>query len=80
MARVCEEECMGRCPGDEPLTLTRCHSCDLQQLYEALEGRYSVCDQGHKVENLFFISFSFTNLLILLISWHVACRHRGDGN
>ena len=23
---VCEEECMSRSPGDEPLTLTRCHS------------------------------------------------------
>ena len=26
MAGVCEEECMGRCPGDEPLTLTRCQN------------------------------------------------------
>ena len=28
---------------DEPLTLKRCHSCDLPQLYKALEGRKSVC-------------------------------------
>ena len=25
-------------PGDEHLTLTRCHSCELPQLYEAFEG------------------------------------------
>ena len=35
MARVCEGECMGRSPGDEPLTLARGHSCELPQLYEA---------------------------------------------
>ena len=35
---VCEGECMGRSPGDEPLTLTRCHSCGLPELYEAFEG------------------------------------------
>ena len=26
MAGVCEGECTGRSPGDEPQTLTRCHS------------------------------------------------------
>ena len=26
MAEVCEGECMVRSPGDEPLTLMRCHS------------------------------------------------------
>ena len=26
MAGVCEGECMGCIPGDEPLTLTGCHS------------------------------------------------------
>ena len=31
-------ECMGRSPEDKPLTLTRCHSCGLPQLYEAPEG------------------------------------------
>ena len=35
---ICEGECMGRSPEDEPLTLTTCHSCVLPQLYEALEG------------------------------------------
>ena len=43
MAGFCEEECMGCSPGDEPLTLTRYHSCGLLQLYEALEGWKSVC-------------------------------------
>ena len=28
----------GGCPGDEPLTLIRCNSCELPQLYEAFEG------------------------------------------
>ena len=34
--------------GDD-LTLTRCHSCELPQLYEALEGRKSVCGQAHNL-------------------------------
>ena len=38
MVGVCEGGCMGRSPGNEPLTLTRYHSCGLPQLYEALEG------------------------------------------
>ena len=61
MAGVCEGECIGRCSGDETLTLTRCHCCELQQLYEALEGRKSFCDQAHKLgekgENIFFHIF-----------------------
>ena len=28
-------ECMGRCPGDELQTFTRCHCCGFSQLYEA---------------------------------------------
>ena len=40
-------ECVVRCPGDEPLT--RCHRCELQQLYEAQEGRKSVCAQAHNL-------------------------------
>ena len=56
---ACEGEYMGRCPQDEPLTLTRCHSCELQQLYKALKGWKSVCDQG---ENFFFIPFSFKGM------------------
>ena len=49
MAGVCEWEGMGRYPGDEPLTLTRCHSCGLQQLYEALEEQKSVFGQAHNL-------------------------------
>ena len=29
MVGICERECMGHSLGDEPLTLTRCHSCGL---------------------------------------------------
>ena len=42
-------ECMGRCQGSEPLTLTRCHSCELPQLFDALEGWKSVCGQAHNL-------------------------------
>ena len=41
MAGFCEEEFMGYSPGDEHLTLKRCFSCKVPQLYEALEGRNS---------------------------------------
>ena len=47
-------------PGDELLTLTRCHSCRLPQLYEALEGwkslRPSLQLKGHE-RGMFFVSF-----------------------
>ena len=33
--------------GNEPLTLTRYHSCEFQQLYEAFVGRKSVYGQAH---------------------------------
>ena len=46
---VCEEECMGRCQGDEPLTLTRCYSREMPQAYEALEGCKSVCSQAYNL-------------------------------
>ena len=38
MVGVCEGEGIECCPGDEPLTLTRCYSCEMPQPYEALEG------------------------------------------
>ena len=38
MGGVCEGECMGCSPGDELLTMTRCDSCRLPQLYEAFES------------------------------------------
>ena len=43
MAGVCEGESMGRSPGDELLTWTRCHSCWLSQLHEACEVWNSFC-------------------------------------
>ena len=43
-------ECMWQSPRDEPSTLMRCHSCELPQLYEALEGWKSVCGQGHNLK------------------------------
>ena len=39
----------GVAPGDEPLTLMKWYSCDLQQLYEALKGRNSVSGQVHNL-------------------------------
>ena len=74
MVKVCERECIGRCPGNEPLTLTRCHSCELQKLYEAFEGgspsMTKLTTLGHEGE---ILSFSFTYLLFSLISGHDAC-------
>ena len=53
---------MGHSLGDEPLTLTRCHSCGLPQLYEAFEGWKSVLWlslqlNGHKGEIFVFLLF-----------------------
>ena len=63
---VCERECVGHCPRDEPLTLRRIHSHELPQLYEALEGWKSVCDQKGKI---YFFSFLLA-LLIFFCSFH----------
>ena len=52
MAGVCEGEYVECSQGDEALNFTRCHSCGLLQLYEALEGWKSVWSslqlKGHK--------------------------------
>ena len=53
---------MGHSPVDEPLTLTRCHSCGLSQLYEAL-GWKSVCGRAYNLKGIkrkIFLSFLFT--------------------
>ena len=55
-------ECMGHHPADEPLTLMKCHNCEFSQPYEALEGWKS------------FRSFTITDLLLSLTSWHDACQ------
>ena len=51
----------GSYPGDEILTLKRCHSSEFPQLNEGLEGRKSICGQvhnlEHKGENFFFHIF-----------------------
>ena len=39
MVEVCEGECMGCCPGDEPMTWMRCRSCEMPWPYELLKGR-----------------------------------------
>ena len=52
MAGVCEEECMERSPGDEPLTLTRCNSCELSQLYESLELWIFACDGAYNLKGI----------------------------
>ena len=51
MAGVREGECMGRSPGDDPLTLTRCYSCEMSQSFEALEEWQSVCGQTHNLRS-----------------------------
>ena len=43
---------MGLSPGDEPLTLTRCYSCGLPQLYGDLEGWKSVCGRAYNFQGI----------------------------
>ena len=45
-------ECMGHSLGDEPLTLTRCHSCGLPQLHEACEGWKSVYGRAYNLKGI----------------------------
>ena len=61
MAGVCKRECLGHSQGDETLTLTRCYSSGLSQLYENIRGG------SLSVECLFCI---FVALLLYLLSWH----------
>ena len=49
---VYEREYMGSSLGNELLTLMRCHSCGLPQLYEALEGWKSVCGQAYNLNGI----------------------------
>ena len=66
---MCEEECMGHSPEDEPLTLTKYHS-----FMKSWRGGDSSVAQVYNLRvkgNIsFFVSFGFTNLLLSLISWH----------
>ena len=43
---------MGSSPGDEPLTLTRCYSCGLSELYEAFEGWKCVCGRAYNLKGI----------------------------
>ena len=43
---------MGRSPGNEPLTLMRCYSCGLPQLYESLEGWNSVFGRAYNLKGI----------------------------
>ena len=51
MAGICEGEWMGRSPGHEPLTLTRCHICEFPKQYETL-GWKSVCDPAYNLKGI----------------------------
>ena len=62
--------------GDEPLTLTRC--CSYKKPLKG--GIQSVAKHKGIKGKFFFISFTFTNILLLLISCHDACRPCGCGN
>ena len=74
---VCEGECVGCRRRDKPLALTRCHS----YMYSFKGGSPSVAKpttEGHKGEIFFLsLSFSFTDLILALSSWHDACRSCG---
>ena len=62
-----------------PLTLTRCHSCRLPQLYEALEGWRSYCGQAYDLKGikgkfsvfLLFLKFCFSFTLAHFLAWCV---------
>ena len=51
---------MGRSPGHESQTLTRCHSCGLPQLYEEYGWRF-VCGRAYNLkginEKIYLFSF-----------------------
>ena len=80
MAGVCEGESMGRSLGDGLLTLTRCHSCGLPQLYETCEGWKSICGRAYNLKGI-KRKFSVSLLLLkLCFSFTVAfsCMMRAD--
>ena len=62
MAGVSEGECMGRSPGDEPLTVTRCPSCGLTQLYEDFEGCKLLCGRAYNLKGIKGEIFWFSSL------------------
>ena len=68
MAEVCEGECIGRSPGDEPLTLTRCHNCGLPLLFE---GRKFVCVRAYNLKGINGKIFFFCFVSFYCRSFHV---------
>ena len=69
----CERECMGHRSGDEPLTLTRWHSCEFQQLYEALERWKYVCGRAQNLKTKrgkFLYSYHLASLFFYFCSFH----------
>ena len=74
MAGVCEVECRGRSPRDELLTLTKCPSCVLIHLYEAL-GWKSVCARVYNLKGIKEKIYLFFFFLRLCFSFTVAHFH-----
>ena len=68
MVGVCER----RSPDDEPLNLTRGHSCGLQQRYEALEGWKSVCGRTYILKGIKGKISVFLLILKICFSFTVA--------
>ena len=60
--RFVRGECMGYSSGDEPLTLTRCHSCGMPKLYEVLEGWKAVCGRAYNLKVIKGKIFCFSSL------------------
>ena len=63
---------MGLSSGDEPLTLMIRHSCELPQLYEALEGWKSICGRAYYLKGTKRKFSVFLLLLKLRFSFTVA--------
>ena len=56
MVGVCEGECMGCSPGDEP------DLDEMPQLYEAFEGWNSVCGQAYNLKGIKGKFYCFSSL------------------
>ena len=49
---VCEAECMSHSPGDEPLTLTKCHSWDCHSYMKPLKGVSPFCGRVYNLKGI----------------------------
>ena len=68
----CEGEYIRHSPGDEPQTLTTCHSCGLPHLCEALEVWKSVCGRSYNLKGIKGTVSLFLLFLNLCFSFTVA--------